>query len=310
MRDEKGGATCGLRKSVRGRVATYETSSIGTVGSLHARPFCRLLIVTTATQRNANEGATSTSEMHRWMSMTRFKAAIIHLFGSAAVLALIFALVRFVWYPEPFFSSASGINLMRILVPIDLILGPLITLIIFNPKKASLKFDLTCVLVCQIAFLCYGLWAIYLARPVYVAYDEGWFRLVLANEVEPQDRGKAKLDEFKSLPLLGPRVIGTIMPTDPAKRAELVLASASGGGVQYLPEYYVPYHDVATMVRAAAQAAQEVKHLTPEERERVFSYERKMDATGRHVRFVPLRTRTALLFVAVDPSSGAVIEVF
>lgn len=242
--------------------------------------------------------------------MNRFKASLVHLAGSAVVLLLIFALVRFIWYPEPFFSSASGINLMLILVPIDLVVGPLITLIIFNPKKASIKFDMTCVLVCQIAFLCYGLWSIYSARPVYVAFDEGWFRLVAANEIEVKDQAKAKHSEFHSLPLLGPQIIGTIMPSDPEKRAQLVVASASGMGVQNLPEYYVPYKDVMLLVKSAAKSANEMTFLDEGERARVSSYESKMTAHGRQVRFVPLRTRTELLFVSVDPSSGAAIEIF
>lgn len=242
--------------------------------------------------------------------MIRLKASLVHLLGSAVVLSLIFALVRFVWYPEPFFSSASGINLMLILVPIDLLIGPLITLIIFNPHKASLKFDMACVLACQIAFLCYGLWSIYSARPVYVAFDEDWFRLVSANEIEPKDQVKAKHQAFRALPLLGPQIIGTIMPTDPEMRARLVLASASGMGVQNLPEYYVPYSDVMPLVKSAAKSAKDLKFFTEEERQRVSSYELKITGQGKQVRFVPLRAKTKLLFVAVDPSSGAVIEIF
>ena len=242
--------------------------------------------------------------------MNRFNASLVHLLGSAVVLFLVFALVRFIWYPEPFFSSASGINLMLILVPIDLVVGPLVTLIIFNPKKASLKFDLACVLACQIAFLFYGLWSIYLARPVYVAFDEDWFRLVSANEIEAKEQAKAKYPAFRSLPVLGPQVIGTIMPADREKRAQIVVASISGMGVQNLPEYYVPYNDVMPIVKSVAKTAKDMKFLSGEERARVSSYELKMTQQGRQVRFVPLRAKTTLMFVAVDPKNGAVIETF
>lgn len=241
--------------------------------------------------------------------MNRFNASLIHLFGSAVVLILIFALVRFVWYPEPFFSSASGINLMTILVPIDLVIGPLITLIIFNPKKTSLKFDMACVLVCQIAFLGYGLWTIYAARPVYVAFDEDWFRLVTANEVDAKDQVKAKYPTFRSLPLFGPQIIGTIMPADPEKRAQLVVTSVNGIGVQNLPEYYVPYNDVMPIVKSVAKSVNDIKYLTDDERRRASSFELKMTEQGRQVRFIPMRTKTKLLFVAVEPLSGAVIEI-
>lgn len=241
--------------------------------------------------------------------MNRFNASLIHLFGSAAVLFLIFVLVRFVWYPEPFFSSASGINLMKILVPIDLVIGPLITLIIFNPKKASLKFDMAFVLACQIVFLCYGFWTIYSARPVYVAFDEDWFRLVAANEIDPKDQAKAKYSAFRSLPLLGPQIIGTMMPVDPEKRAQLVVASVSGMGVQNLPEYYVPYNNVMPIAKSVAKSAKDLKFLTDDERQRALSFELKMTEQGRQVLFIPMHTKAKLLFVAVDPLNGKVIEI-
>jgi hypothetical protein len=100
--------------------------------------------------------------------MNRYKAALLHLSGSACVLLSAFLLVKCVWYPGKLFSVAAGGELMRLLAGVDLILGPLVMLIIFDVRKKLIKLDIAIILICQLAFLAYGLWSIYVARPVYI----------------------------------------------------------------------------------------------------------------------------------------------
>ena len=101
--------------------------------------------------------------------MTRFRAASTHLAISAVIGAILSALFWFVWYPSPLFKAVGGYELFLMLLVIDVILGPLLTLVVFKSGKKSLKFDLAVIALVQAAALSYGVWTLLIGRPVYVA---------------------------------------------------------------------------------------------------------------------------------------------
>ncbi len=245
--------------------------------------------------------------------MNRFKASLLHLLGSGCALILVFALVRWIWYPGRLFDAASGAELFVLLVGVDLVLGPLITLIIFSPGKPSLKFDIVCVLAAQVAFLSYGVWSIYSARPVYMAFAENRFYLVMANEIDPADQKKATNPTFQSLPLSGAEFVGTVQPNDPRMRENIAWASFYGMGIQQLPQYFVPYLDVAPRAKTAAMTANDLvgkmKDASKEDLTRLLDYEQRTRTEGKNALFVRLLNKKVILFVAVDAASGAVLTI-
>ena len=76
------------------------------------------------------------------ITLNRWKAATLHLGISAAIAATVVALMLALWYPKPYFEAMGGDTLIMILIGVDVVIGPLITLVIFDPKKKKLKFDL------------------------------------------------------------------------------------------------------------------------------------------------------------------------
>ncbi len=74
--------------------------------------------------------------------MSRWKAAGIHLSISILIGLVVGALLFGVWYPPPFFHAAGADMLVLLLVGVDVVLGPLLTLIVFKSGKRGLKFDL------------------------------------------------------------------------------------------------------------------------------------------------------------------------
>ena len=70
--------------------------------------------------------------------MTRLKAFSIHLIISAFLTAaLATALTPLLRYRPPFFSALGGLHVLLVLLGVDISLGPLFTLIIFNPGKRA-----------------------------------------------------------------------------------------------------------------------------------------------------------------------------
>jgi hypothetical protein len=124
---------------------------------------------------------------------TRLKAAGIHMAISLAIFAVALYLILVQWYPDFHFTVDGGWRGVRIMVGVDLVLGPLLTLVIFNPFKARklIAFDLGCIAVAQLGALAWGFYAVHSQRPVAVSYYEGAFLSVtaqpLAIEKQPAD---------------------------------------------------------------------------------------------------------------------------
>ncbi len=88
--------------------------------------------------------------------MTRLRAFLVHLSLSAAIVGCSFAIVFFVWYPQPYFEVVGAWYLIRILFIVDVVLGPLLTFIVFKAGKPGLRFDLTVIALVQVAALAMG----------------------------------------------------------------------------------------------------------------------------------------------------------
>lgn len=107
--------------------------------------------------------------------MSRYLAAFYHLLISLAVFVGLAYLVLFVWYPDFFYTIDGGWEGMRIIIFVDLVLGPCLTLVVYKAGKKGLKFDLTCIGLLQVSCLAAGLWVVYSERPTFFVFYEGHF---------------------------------------------------------------------------------------------------------------------------------------
>lgn len=111
----------------------------------------------------------------------RYQAFAIHLVISLVIFFIILVCITQYWYPGILFDTGNGWKAIGMIVGIDLILGPLLTLIVFNPQKNSLKFDLSIIALIQTAALIYGTWTIQQTRPVALAFINSYFTTIFAN---------------------------------------------------------------------------------------------------------------------------------
>jgi len=107
--------------------------------------------------------------------MSRFRASFLHFLMSLGVFVVLAYLVLFQWYPDFFYSIDGGWEGMRIIIGVDLILGPCLTMIVFKSGKPGLKTDLTLIGVFQVICLLAGVYVVYNERPLYFIYYEKHF---------------------------------------------------------------------------------------------------------------------------------------
>src|SRR5688572_18497634 len=161
-------------------------------------------------------------------TMTRWNAAGIHLGISALIAAIVLAVIYLVWYPAPYFKAMGGDQLLLLLIGVDVVIGPLITLIVYKAGKKGLTFDLAVIAFLQTAALVYGVSIAAQARPVYSVFVVDRFETVAANAVDPAEQAKVKRPEFQSPSWTGPHRVGVVKPADAEEANRVLFAIAEG----------------------------------------------------------------------------------
>lgn len=167
--------------------------------------------------------------------MSKIKAFAIHLGISAVILFTFLIIMRLMLYPGVYFDASGGWRVLYILILVDLVLGPVLTFIIYKPYKKGLKFDLSCIAFVQIAALVYGGSIIYQERPAFLVFAVDHFVVISANEVE-----QAKLSqELAAEKGIGPQVVIAKRPEGQEEKNELLFSLLAGEvDIELRPELY------------------------------------------------------------------------
>jgi hypothetical protein len=242
-------------------------------------------------------------------TLNRWKAAAIHLGLSALIAATVVTIMLLVWYPPPYFGTMGGTGLLKILVGVDVTLGPVLTLIIFDTRKKSLPFDLSVIAALQLTALAYGVWIMFEARPVYSAFAVDRFDVVSANELEQGDLDAAA-PQYRDLPLTGPRIVGIRLPDrekNPEEWNKLVFSGVAGKDAPQFPKYYVPYADVAVDVLKKAKPLSELVRAKPDSKAEVEAFVARSARAQSDLAYVPLTGRGDSATAVVDAHDARII---
>lgn len=242
--------------------------------------------------------------------MTRWKAAGIHLLISAAVVGALGGLMLSTWYARGLFQFAHADRLLLLVGGIDVIAGPLLTLLIYRVGKKGLKLDLGLIALAQIAFLGYGLSVVWASRPVFLVALPQRIQLVFAHEIGadalPVSEGPLPRSR---LPWLGPELVGARRPDDIDAQQQLIDQMLAGRDLPVFPRYYLPYEQVSGDLLAASDGIEALGHRLPERQRAALhqELERAFTADGR---WVPIASSRGTAAMFLDPRSGKPIRVY
>lgn len=238
----------------------------------------------------------------------RLYASTIHLCASCAV-AVLSALVVFgIWYPYPYSEISGGRELFLIVISVDVILGPLITLAVFNRAKprAELVRDLATVAFIQLTALGYGLWTVFVARPVHMVFEIDRFRVVHAVDVDETLLPQAP-ESIQALPITGPTLLALRPFKDDKERMDATLAAIQGVSLASRPDLWRPYNEAtADVLKEAKPATQLLSRFTASaaEIELVLA---KIGRKPEDVLYLPLVGRKSFWTVFLDPITAQVL---
>lgn len=178
----------------------------------------------------------------------------LHLLVSAVVAFSCAYLVFFIWFPGAFSMFAGGAFLLFIIVFVDVLSGPLITLLSYTPKKEKWKWhlDITLIGLFQVSALIYGISVLHQARPVKVAFEGDQFRLVLSGDIAKGSITNAAKGLDVRL-MQGPQVIGvSLLGSAEDGFKDSVMMSLAGHHPAFRPDRWAPYKDYKESVIESA----------------------------------------------------------
>lgn len=217
----------------------------------------------------------------------KFRALSLHFLITLGMAAAAAALIFLVWYPDPFQSMLGGLKFFLLISACDLVLGPLISLIIYNSKKTrrQLIFDYSIVGIVQVAAFVYGVVSIANARPVYVAFVVDRFEVVRAGDLHDKDLAAAK-DPYRTRPKWGPVLVATEFPADAKQRDALLNEAMFGKDIFRFPSTYVPYESVKEAVKSKARPLELLYKRHPQAKQMVADSKLKLPES--QLRYLPI----------------------
>lgn len=235
----------------------------------------------------------------------RLGASGIHLGISLCVAVFAAALVFGLWYPYPYSEISGGRELFFLVVAVDVIMGPLITLAIFNRAKPrrELLIDFTVVGLLQLAALGYGLWTVFAARPVHLVFEYSRMTVVHAIDVDADLLAKAPTS-LQKLPVTGPTVIALRPFKNPAEQFDATMAAFEGFPLAARSDLWQAYEPVRADVLKEAKPVAELRARFSNQAAQI---DRAIAATGKpvtDVRYLPLLSRKTAWTVLLDTTTA------
>lgn len=245
----------------------------------------------------------------KWNWPERLKAAGMHLFISGLVALAAAALVLGVWYPMPYREVSGGRELFTLIVSVDVVLGPLITLAVFSRSKPwpEMRRDFMVIGLLQLAALGYGLYTVAIVRPVYVVHEVDRFRAVRALDLAAKDLSQAP-SGLQRLSWTGPQTIGTRRARDEKEFMESIDRALAGEDVGMRPNFWRPYDDqVRAEVRTHAKPLTDLKRRHPQRAAEVDAVIAEIGLPPERLGYLPLMALKTNWVLVVDTQTAEVV---
>lgn len=233
--------------------------------------------------------------------MTRTQAFLIHLGISAVIYVGLLYLIIFIWYPQPYFAADGGWQGIRLVTGIDMVLGPLLTLIVFKAGKPGLKFDLTLIGILQTAALLWGTWTIYDQRTAMVTFAADTFFTMNTELVDRAgETPKAMLAQASREPVYAM----VAFPTD-LQAGRALLKKLGPKPLYLLGEAYVPLEkSKLDQIFAQSIDVQSIVKNAADKQKILEDFLAQHGGVPEDYAFLPLHCRYATLVLVLRRSTG------
>jgi hypothetical protein len=237
------------------------------------------------------------------------KVGCIHLTVSIVVAALAAVLVFGLWYPYPYRELMGGIELFLLVVGVDVVCGPLLTMVLYNSAKlrSDLIRDLALVAVIQVVALVYGLHTVMVVRPVFLVFEVDRFSAISAMDVDKDALDKVSAP-WNVLPMWGPKVIAARAPKDRDEILKSIDLSFKGLEPSMRPDWWQSFEFSRADVLKQAKPLSALRNKHHSKPDAIVKIDSALKESGRaeiDLRWLPLTSRRNTEWVVIiDAQTG------
>ena len=189
------------------------------------------------------------------------------------------------------------------MLAIDVVIGPLFTLLVYREGKKTLKFDLGVIILIQISAFSYGLHTIAQGRPAWLVFYYDRFDQVTVVEISQKNHEKFKY-EYKNAPMLGPKFVAVKFSNNSETRKKDTLLELSGTTLAMRPERYLPLMDIKDQIREKALNLELLRDFnSPLEIDKILK--KYPTATA----WFPLKTNTNDMVVLINTKKAEIVKI-
>lgn len=223
-------------------------------------------------------------------------------------ISLVFALVAIfmvfcIWYPAPL-AKANGVSyIFMMMLAIDVILGPLLTLLVYKQEKRTLKFDLGVIILIQISAFLYGFHAIAQGRPVWLVFYYDHFDQVRAVDIDSRNLNFAQ-KQFKSTPLFGVEYAAVRFSADAKIRQADTFMELDGTTLAERPEKYIPLNQVVNQIVAKSKNVDELEEFNNKK-----IVHKILNTYPQANAWLPLKSNNIDMVVLINKQKGEVVKI-
>lgn len=246
-----------------------------------------------------------------YRSQAAFRAASFHLLACLLIATFVATLIFSLWFPYPYRDLAGGRELFWLIIGVDVICGPLLTAVLFNPQKSrrELMLDLAMVALIQLAALGFGLHTLSKARPVYLVFEVDRFRVVTVADVDSKSL-RPEQGGLHVLPWTGPRIIGTRAPHDNKEYIDRLDMSLGGLDPSMRPDWWQPYEKNKPDALKRAQKLEALRNKRPSQKALIEKAVRDSGLSEASLAWLPVTSFLSTGWVALIDNKTAEVKAF
>ncbi len=240
--------------------------------------------------------------------MTRYKAFLLHFILSCAISILPAYLIVYHWYPDIFFAIDGGREGMQIIIGLNLILGPLLTLVVYKTGKSGLIFDLILIGIIQASCLTFGLYTVYIERPIFFVYYDKHF---YSSSADTYSNYHVDVPDPLIFSEKIPAKVASLLPENPIEEADFRLMLYRNQIPPWVYERTYVKLD-GQMDKILEEGASEEELLNRDTEENLKAWLLNNGGTFRDYVFIPIHSRYRNAFLGIrksDKSFVGIVEI-
>jgi len=228
----------------------------------------------------------------------RFAAFAIHLAISFVMFLVLAAIIKFLWYPGVLFETEGGWEGIKLIAGVDLVIGPTLTLMVYNIAKKELKRDLAIIGLLQAACIVGGMSTVAYSRPIAVIYAAGTYFVATKQRFDNHNIDTSHIEFFQQSK---PVWIAVDVPTQQEQRVAFLKEWALKGGFDLAVPFFRSYEKSLAMLSNEGKA-------TSDGKSEGLAIPANLEADDT-IRIYDLQTRYGNYKVACKIDTGALVAI-